>query len=355
MATVELRDICLHRGARVGGFAIENLNLTVPDGKTVVVLGPTGCGKTTLLRIAAGLQDAESGQVLFDGVDIQNSKPGERGIGMVFQNYALYPWTSRRNILSYFQFRKHTPELDAEAEAKYRRTADLLGVDIQYLADRDARHLSGGEKQRVALGRCITREPRLFLLDEPFSNLDAKLRQRYRFGLRRLLSELAITTIYVTHDQQEALMLADLLAVMTSGRIEQVGVPDQVYRLPKSMFVADFLNLSVDAPAINFLDGETVSSEWAGRTLGIRPEDFEIDDGGRAAAPTAWTAIVTSRRETTMARSLVLTVRFRDQELYLSLPAGTPVELGQELRLKVERMHVFDPASGRRLDTVKPS
>jgi multiple sugar transport system ATP-binding protein len=162
---------------------------------------------------------------------------------MVFQGYALYPFTARRNILSHFLFRKRTPQLDEIAREKYRRTCELLGVDIEYLADRDTRNLSGGEKQRVALGRCITRDPRLFLLDEPFSNLDAQLREKYRFGLKKLLRELEITTIYVTHDQQEALILADLLAVMNVGTIEQVGTPERIYSLPNSLFVAEFLNV----------------------------------------------------------------------------------------------------------------
>ena len=333
------------------GFSIENLNLTVPDGQTMVVLGPSGCGKTTLLRIAAGLQEADSGQVLFDGVEVQNLTPGERGIGMVFQNYALYPWTSRRNILSYFQFRRHTPQLDATAAEKYRRTSELLGVDIEYLADREPRSLSGGEKQRVALGRCITRDPRLFLLDEPFSNLDAKLREKYRFGLKKLLHELAITTIYVTHDQQEALILADLLAVMNIGTIEQIGTPEQVYRAPNSMFVADFLNLSADTPAINFVAGEDVSSRWAGQTLGLRPEDVELRADG---APPAWTATVTSVLDLPMNRSVVLTARLHGQELYLRLPQDSPISVGQEIGLDVQRLHVFDSASGRRLDTIRP-
>jgi multiple sugar transport system ATP-binding protein len=375
VATVELRDICLSRtkhgqrplaplasglaparqpetALRDRGFSIQNLNLTVPDGKTVVILGPSGCGKTTLLRIAAGLQQPDSGQVLFDGVDARDVRPRDRGIGMVFQGYALYPFTSRRNILSYFMFRNRTPELDAEAAEKYRRTCDLLGVEIEYLADRDIRGLSGGEKQRVALGRCITRDPRLFLLDEPFSSLDAKLREKYRFGLRTLLQELEITTIYVTHDQQEALVLADLMAIMNIGTIEQVGTPQRIYELPNSMFVADFLNFSVDTPAINFLPGASVSGEWQGKTLGIRPEDVELDPAGNRRA---WTATITSARGTPMSRAVVVTARLHDQVLYLRLPTDSQIETGREIGLKVQRLHVFDADSGRRIETVQPS
>jgi multiple sugar transport system ATP-binding protein len=376
VATVEFRDVCLrrelHRGSLPGtgehglfsvagsgvsapksrqAFTMENLSFTVPNGQTMVVLGPSGCGKTTLLRVAAGLQSIDSGQVLFDGLDIREVPPVERGIGMVFQGYALYPFTARRNILSHFLFRKRTPQLDEIAREKYRRTCELLGVDIEYLADRDTRNLSGGEKQRVALGRCITRDPRLFLLDEPFSNLDAQLREKYRFGLKKLLRELEITTIYVTHDQQEALILADLLAVMNVGTIEQVGTPERIYSLPNSLFVAEFLNVSVDAPAVNLIDGASMSSRWEGRTLGLRPEDVELSVNH---APPAWPMTVTSAHSTPMNRSVVLTARFRGQEVYLRLPAERSVEAGETIWLEIRRLHVFDSQSGQRIDTIRP-
>ncbi|MEE4312252.1 MAG: ATP-binding cassette domain-containing protein, partial [candidate division KSB1 bacterium] len=202
-------------------FSIEDLSLTIPDGKTMVILGPSGCGKSTLLRIIAGLMQPQSGTVLYDGVDVKAIPPGDRQIGMVFQNYALYPhFTAKNNILSYFRFQKQTPELDHLAQEKYRKTSELLGVDIEYLLDKKPTHLSGGEKQRVAIGRCITRDPKLFLLDEPFSNLDQPLREKYRLHLKKLLRHFQITTVYVTHDQQEAMILADLLAIMNIGQIE---------------------------------------------------------------------------------------------------------------------------------------
>jgi multiple sugar transport system ATP-binding protein len=332
-------------------FSMDNLSLTVPNGLTMVVLGPSGCGKTTLLRIAAGLQPIDSGEVLFDGVDMREVPPVDRGIGMVFQGYALYPFTARRNILSHFLFRRRTPQLDEIARAKYQRTCELLGVDIEYLADRDTRNLSGGEKQRVALGRCITRDPRLFLLDEPFSNLDAKLREKYRFGLRRLLQELEITTIYVTHDQQEALILADLIAVMNIGTIEQVGTPERIYTLPNSMFVAEFLNIDVDTPAINFIAGASMSSQFEGRTLGLRPDDVELS---LDAAPPAWPVAVTSANSTPMNRSVVLTGRLRGQEVYLRLPPERSVAAGQTIWLEIRRLHVFDSQTGQRIDTIRP-
>jgi ABC-type sugar transport system ATPase subunit len=218
-----------------GDFVLENLSLTIPDGKVMVILGPSGCGKSTLLRLIAGLMPLNSGQICYDGKDMDNIAPSERKIGMVFQNYALYPhFTAKANVLSYFLFKKKTPELDQLAQEKFQKTSELLGVDIEYLMDKQPTTLSGGEKQRVAIGRCITRDPALFLLDEPFSNLDQKLREKYRRQLKKLLRYFRITTVYVTHDQQEALCLADVLTIMNIGSIEQVGTPEEVYN--KSMY-----------------------------------------------------------------------------------------------------------------------
>src|SRR5262249_19650520 len=180
--------------------------------------------------------------------------PADRRIGMVFQNYALYPhMTSRRNVLAYFLFRKKTPEMDALARRKYERTSELMGVELEHLLDRHPPTLSGGEKQRVALGRCIPRDPAVFLLDEPFSNLDQALREKYRVNLKVLLRQFGITTVYVTHDHVEALILADRLAVMSRGRIEQIGTYQEIYERPRNAFVAGFLNRPAGSPANPFL------------------------------------------------------------------------------------------------------
>src|SRR5438874_5264317 len=266
-------------GGRGSAFSIQNLSLTIPDGKTMVILGPSGCGKTTLLKIIAGLIQPDSGDVRYDGVDVKHVRPGDRRIGMVFQNYALYPHLiSRANVLSYFLFRKKTPEMTAMAQAKYQRTSELMGVELAYLLDRKPTTLSGGEKQRVALGRCITRDPALFLVDEPFANLDQALREKYRVNLKILLRQFSITTVYVTHDHHEALILADLVAVMDRGRIEQIGTPEEIYDEPKNVFVAGFLNLHTGAPPISLVDatsmpeGEGLGNAW----VGVRPEDVEI-------------------------------------------------------------------------------
>src|SRR5213592_1200788 len=223
VARIDLVDVnktLREPGGRGSTFSIQNLSLRVPDGRTLVILGPSGCGKTTLLKIIAGLIVPDSGEVRYDGVDVKELPPGERRIGMVFQNYALYPHlSSRTNVLSYFLFRRKTADLDEQARAKYQRTSDLMGVELEYLLDRKPSRLSGGEKQRVALGRCITRDAALFLVDEPFANLDQALREKYRVNLKALLKQFSITTVYVTHDHNEALILADRLAIMDRGRI----------------------------------------------------------------------------------------------------------------------------------------
>src|ERR1700675_3514074 len=245
-------------GARPGSaFSIQDLSLRIPDGKTLVFLGPSGCGKDPPLRIIAGLIPPDSGEVRYDDVDVRDVRPGDRRIGMVFQQYALYPHLSARsNVLSYFMFRKKTPELDAMAKAKYQRTSELMGVELAYLLDRKPRTLSGGEKQRVALGRCITKDPALFLLDEPFSNLAQALREKYRVNLKILLRQFNITTVYVTHDHYEALILADLLAIMNRGHIEQVGTYQDLYEQPKNMFVASFLNRHIGALPISLIEAK---------------------------------------------------------------------------------------------------
>ena len=284
MARIDLIDVCKTltepRGAARGStFSIQHLSLRIPHGKTLVVLGPSGCGKTTLLKIIAGLIPLDSGEVLYDDVSVNDLPPGDRRIGMVFQNYALYPhFSARTNVLSYFLFRKKTPELNALAKTKYQRTSELMGVELEYLLDRKPTTLSGGEKQRVALGRCITRDASLFLVDEPFANLDQALREKYRVNLKILLRQFNITTVYVTHDHHEALVLAHVLAVMDRGRIEQVGTPEEIYDTPKNIFVAGFLNLHTGTPPLSLIEarwmpeGLGLGNAW----VGVRPEDVQI-------------------------------------------------------------------------------
>jgi ABC-type sugar transport system ATPase subunit len=375
MATIRLSDISVTRGriARNGleralgrllpsppgvrPFALRHFTLTIPHGRTLVILGPSGCGKSTLVRVIAGLDKPDGGQVLFNGQDVKRQGPGERRIGMLFQGYALYPhFTVRENITSYFRFRRRTPALQRLEAEKFQRTSELLDVEIAYLLNRMPRHLSGGEKQRVALGRCITREPALFLLDEPFSNLDAKLRAKYRLHLKRLLEEFAITTVYVTHDQQEAVLLADLVAVMrmessadwNTGRLEQVGSVQELYDHPRSLFVADFLNLHPDLPAVGLLDGALCGEGLDGFTIGVRPEDVlvatEPPEPGRVPGLAAEIAAV---RDDPFGQHRILTLRMGRQEIQAKALRDAALVPQRPVWLRFGRYHVFDRDSGQ--------
>jgi ABC-type sugar transport system ATPase subunit len=302
-----------------------------------------------LLKLIAGLLRPDSGEVRYDDVDVQDLAPGERRIGMVFQNYALYPhFASRTNVLSYFLFRKKTPELDEIARAKFERTSELMGVELAYLLDRKPTTLSGGEKQRVALGRCITRDASVFLVDEPFANLDQALREKYRVNLKRLLKQFSITTVYVTHDHHEALLLADVLAVMHRGRIEQVGTPQEIYDAPKNTFVAGFLNMNTGAPPINLIDGrwmpqaEAVGQAW----VGVRPEEVEVSGETRAdgLAGSVTECVSVPPRNTTL-----LTIRIGEHEVYAQTMGNDGHRVGDSIWLTFKRYHVFDKNSGLRL------
>jgi len=330
-------------------FSIQHLTLRIPDGKTMVVLGPSGCGKTTLLKIIAGLISPDSGDVRYDDVDVKDVPPGDRRIGMVFQNYALYPHlTSRTNVLSYFLFRKKTPKLNAMAEAKYQRTSELMGVELAYLLDRKPTRLSGGEKQRVALGRCITRDASLFLVDEPFANLDQALREKYRVNLKILLRQFKITTVYVTHDHHEALILAHLLAVMDRGRIEQVGTPQEIYDAPKNIFVAGFLNLHIGTPPISLIEarcmpqGLGLVNGW----VGVRPEDVELSSEGREGS---LRGLVADRACLPLRNTTLFTIRVGEHEVH-AITSGEDNHLtGDQVWLTFKRYHVFEKESGLRL------
>ena len=335
-------------GARAS-FAIEDLTLRVPDGKTMVVLGPSGCGKTTLLKIIAGLLPPDTGVVRYDDVDVADVRPGDRRIGMIFQSYALYPhMTSRTNVLSYFLFRKKTPQLSALQREKYQRTSELMGVELSYLLDRKPTTLSGGEKQRVALGRCITRDARVFLVDEPFANLDQALREKYRVNLKMLLRQFDITTVYVTHDHHEALILADLIAVMDHGRIEQVGTPQQIYDEPRNVFVAGFLNLHTGSPPISLLEAASVPGLQApdGALVGVRPEDVEVTVAeGAGGLP----GVVREILAMPPLDSRLLTVRANGHDVHARVTDGRAIERGDRVRLAFRRYHLFDKASGARM------
>jgi multiple sugar transport system ATP-binding protein len=250
---------------------IPPLDLTIEDGEFAVFVGPSGCGKSTLLRLIAGLEDVTSGTILIDGQDATTIPPAKRGLAMVFQSYALYPhMTVRKNIA----FPLRMAKMDkAEQDRRVEQAAEVLNL-TDYL-DRRPGQLSGGQRQRVAIGRAIVREPAAFLFDEPLSNLDAALRVGMRIEISELHNRLATTMIYVTHDQVEAMTMADKIVVLRAGHIEQVGSPLELYKSPRNQFVAGFIG----SPRMNFLGGPEAERHGA-HTIGIRPEHISVSESG---------------------------------------------------------------------------
>ncbi len=263
-------------------FAIKDLSITVHDGEFLVLVGPSGCGKSTTLRMIAGLEDITSGSIMIDDVVVNDLPPGKRDIGMVFQNYALYPhMTVEENLAFPLKVKKIEKRIIAE---RVNEISDL--VELSSLLKRYPKQLSGGQRQRVALGRAIIRKPKVFLFDEPLSNLDAKLRTQMRNEIISLQRKLKVTAVYVTHDQTEAMTMGDRIVLMNNGEIMQIGTPDEIYNKPENLFTAEFIG----SPKINFfskselnyiinlpkLDSSTV-------TLAIRPDDMVIDCNGVGA------------------------------------------------------------------------
>jgi multiple sugar transport system ATP-binding protein len=246
---------------------LHDINLEVADGEFVIFVGPSGCGKSTLLRIIAGLEDSSGGEVLIDGERVDAVPPAKRGIAMVFQTYALYPHMTVHDNMAAGLRQAGMPR--DQVETRVAEATRMLSLE-QYLKRRPA-ELSGGQRQRVAIGRAVVREPKLFLFDEPLSNLDAALRVNTRLEIARLHRELKATMIYVTHDQVEAMTLADRIVVMNAGRIEQIGTPMELYNNPANTFVAGFIG----SPQMNFLDAGTIGMSGA-KTIGIRPEHFSV-------------------------------------------------------------------------------
>ena len=250
---------------------IPPLDLEIDDGEFVVFVGPSGCGKSTLLRLIAGLEDTTSGTIEIDGQDATDLPPAKRGLAMVFQSYALYPHMTVKKNIAFPMRMAGIPE--EEQEKRITAAAKVLNL-TDYL-DRRPGQLSGGQRQRVAIGRAIVREPAAFLFDEPLSNLDAALRVGMRIEISGLHKRLATTMIYVTHDQVEAMTMADKIVVLNAGNIEQVGSPLELYRSPRNLFVAGFIG----SPKMNFIEGGAASQHGAA-TLGIRPEHIDVSDGG---------------------------------------------------------------------------
>ena len=355
MAEVSVRQ--LHK--KYGEAAvIHGIDVDIADGEFVVLVGPSGCGKSTLLRMIAGLEEITSGDVTIGDRKVNNLSPSQRDIAMVFQSYALYP---HKTVEANMGFSLKLRKIDkAEVKRQVAEAAEILGL-TPYLK-RYPRALSGGQRQRVAMGRAIVRNPQVFLFDEPLSNLDAKLRVQMRAEIRELHQRLQTTTVYVTHDQIEAMTMADKIVVLNGGHVEQVGSPLDLYDRPKNRFVASFIG----SPAMNLLNGEVTAVEGglatitlAGSTLdipaskglaagnkiilGIRPEHLKLADAGvlakvRVVEPTG--------------SEIHVVLQFQDQEITVvfrerhTLAPGDEVFLGVEL----DQVHLFDEESGERLD-----
>jgi multiple sugar transport system ATP-binding protein len=268
MGSLQLNSIKKSFGATQ---VLHGIDLSVADGEFVIFVGPSGCGKSTLLRIIAGLEDASSGDVLIDGENVNVTPPARRGIAMVFQTYALYPHLTVRDNMGLGLKQAGTPR--EEIDKRVKIASDMLSLE-DYLKRRPA-ELSGGQRQRVAIGRAIVREPKLFLFDEPLSNLDAALRVNTRLEIARLHHDLKATMIYVTHDQVEAMTLADRIVVMNMGKIEQVGTPMELYNRPQNLFVAGFIG----SPQMNFIPAARLGIPGA-TTIGVRPEPITVSAEG---------------------------------------------------------------------------
>ncbi len=327
--------------------ALEPLDLVIPDGELVVLVGPSGCGKSTTLRIIAGLEEPTSGDVIIGDRRVTDLPPADRDIAMVFQSYALYPHMSvYENLAFSLRLRKLPRE---EIDRRVRAAAQALAIDA--FLERRPKQLSGGQKQRVAIGRAVVRDPKVFLFDEPLSNLDAQLRSEMRREIARIHQRARTTAVYVTHDQTEAMTLADRIVVMKDGAVQQIGTPLDLYDAPANLFVAGFLG----SPAMNFLRGGSARKLAADRALppevvlGVRPQDFTLTPraGATGSAPLAGRVEV---------RELMGSEAF----LHLTTPAGNVVlrteahhaaREGEQVAVFVDpsKLHLFDPTTERRL------
>ena len=353
MADIELRGINKSWGSVVG---VEHVDLTVKDKEFMVFLGPSGCGKTTTMRMVAGLEEPTSGEIYIGGENVVGVDARDRDVAMVFQSYALYPNMSIYENIR-FPLRMRGVPSDQQA-ALVRKAADM--VELGALLDRKPKALSGGQRQRAALARAIVREPRVFLMDEPLSNLDAKLRLTMRVQLKHIQRQLQTTTIYVTHDQTEAITLADRIVVMDMGRIQQIGTPDDIYNNPSNTFVAGFIG----APPMNFVQGAldagrfrasavdlplapaTLNKGLPGQlVLGVRPEDADVAPLDRAQMRTTLYAVEPMGDHTlitTRNGSELFTAKVdRDFRQALDTPIG--------IAFRPDRVHLFAGGSGERL------
>ena len=335
MAEVRLTDLTKKFK---GVVAVDNISLHVKDGEFLTLVGPSGCGKSTTLRAVAGLEDPASGDIFIDGERVNDLPPQKRNVSMVFQSYALFPhMTVESNLAFGLKIKKKSPE---EKASRVSWAVELLG--LSGFEKRLPKELSGGQRQRVALGRALVLEPKVLLLDEPLSNLDAKLRLRMRTELKRLHKKIKTTIIYVTHDQAEAMTLSDRLAVMKDGRILQVGTPGEIYQRPADIFCAGFIG----SPPMNFLPGEKVPQvNDENLVVGVRPEDLSVSLG-RIDAGIWGKSSVTE----TLGSDSYLQVDTGDGLLSVRLKPDERIPEDEPLWLVAhkERIHLFHKSTGRR-------
>lgn len=349
-----------------GAVAVKDFNLHIKDGEFIVFVGPSGCGKSTTLRMIAGLEEITEGEFYINGKLMNEVQPKERDIAMVFQNYALYPHMSvYENIAFGLKLRKFKKQ---DIKKKVEDAAEILG--LQPYLDKKPKVLSGGQRQRVALGRAIVRDAQVFLMDEPLSNLDAKLRVQMRAEIAKLHNRLKTTTIYVTHDQTEAMTMASRIVVMKDGFIQQVGTPKEVYDFPANRFVGSFIG----SPAMNFFEGTLTNGtfvmggraldipaeqlEWlknqghdgAAVTLGIRPEHIHITTEDLEGIPTSEFDATITVSELTGAETILYAL-YAEQEFVARVEADTKINPGDTVRLAFDMSHAhfFDPKNGDRI------
>jgi sn-glycerol 3-phosphate transport system ATP-binding protein len=347
MATVDLKGV---RKIYAGNVeAVKGVSIAIPDGELCVLVGPSGCGKSTLLRMIAGLESITQGDVLIDGKVVNTIGPAERDIAMVFQNYALYPHMKVYDNMAYGLRNRGMGK--AEIDKRVRETADIL--ELGQLLERRPRELSGGQRQRVAMGRAIVRNPKVFLFDEPLSNLDAKLRGQMRVEIKTLQRSLGVTSVYVTHDQLEAMTLADILVVMNAGIVEQVGKPLDVYEKPASTFVAAFIG----APPMNMMavnsgeaaSGGTARSAPAGAiTVGFRPEDVVVSREGEGALGGVSFAATVEGVEPVGAESF-LYCDTGGHKIVVRVSGRATAQPGNRITVSATKLHFFDK-DGRRVE-----
>ena len=334
-----------------GTKAVNETSLNIEKGEFVVFVGPSGCGKSTLLRMIAGLEDITAGEIVLDENTINNIDPSERDVAMVFQNYALYPHMTVYNNMAYGL--KNRGISKQEIEDKVNEVAKLLEID-QYLS-RKPSMLSGGQRQRVAMGRAIVRNPKIFLFDEPLSNLDAKLRNQMRLEIKKLQRQMGVTSIFVTHDQTEAMTLGDRIVVINNGIVEQVGTPKDIYSKPNTKFVAEFIgspqmnifNCKIDN-GIAQIDNNSININKSlnvdDASIGIRPDDIQISDSGSITCKANLVEYLGS--------DMIIYSSIGDQEFSCKLSSKIDVKAGDEFKFDIQPslVHVFDNSSGKRLD-----